>query len=328
MRKVTVIGDTSSGKTSFLYAMYNFIAMGYVDGFTMSATDEIADSSLQEKFLQLEDTSLGIRRFPTASNSREVYEFELQYGFAEIATFEWVDYPGGYISENGEGRNELTNDLKNSDAWVIFIDGEKLLNVLEGKKRIMDVCGKYNKFIGKLITQKTSIPKALPVIITKGDLIANSGIENWQEKIQDAIRQGLSPCFADNFESLVSISTVSLGNNIADNNFKGDLDPINIEYPITISMLSILNNLFDIEFYEVARLKKMIETDYNKFFSSRERREEWQRQIDAITPKLVKWQKMAKAILNTLHDEKSLWHCGSELSMIDFYNKEFLITQN
>jgi hypothetical protein len=327
MQKVTVIGDTSSGKTSFLYAMYNFIAMGYVDGFTMSATDDIADNKLQDKFSILENYSLGEKRFPKPSNERETYEFELQYGFVEIANFEWVDYPGGYISENGEGRNDLTNDLKNSDAWVIFIDGEKILKVLEGRKSVMDICGKYNKFIGKLITQKITIPKALPIIITKGDLIGNSGIENWQEKVQEIIKRGMSPCFANNFESLVSISTVSLGNNIANNNFKGELDPINIEYPITISMLSILNNLFDVEFYEVARLKKLIEEDYDKFFSSLNRRQEWQRKIDAIAPKLVKWQKMANAILNTLHDEKSLWHCGEKLSMVDYYRKEFLISQ-
>ena len=359
MRKVTVIGDTSSGKTSFLYAMYNFVAMGYVDGFTMSAADDIADNKLQDKFSILENSSLGEERFPKPSNEREAYEFELQYGFAEIATFEWVDYPGGYISENGEGRNELTNDLKNSDAWVIFIDGEKILEVLlsyderlqkksekkdkisedefksflqenedKTKKEMISVCGKYNKFIGKLISQKISIPKALPIIITKGDLIANSGIENWQEKIQNIMKQGLSPCFADNFQSLVSISTVSLGNNIAENNFRGNLDPINIEYPITISMLSILNNLFAKELPEIARLNDLIEEDYNKFFSSRERREDWQRQIDVIAPKLVKWQKMAKAILGTLHDEKSLWYFGEKLSMIDYYKTIFCITEN
>lgn len=323
MRKVTVIGDTSSGKTSFLYAMYNFIAMGYVDGFTISATDEIADNFLQEKFSQLENTSLSLRRFPTASNAREVYAFELQYGFAEIANFEWVDYPGGYISENGEGKIELSNDLKNSDAWVIFIDGEKLLKVLREEMNIMKVCGKYNMFM----TTLRQHPKALPIIITKGDLIANSGIEGWQEKVQEVIQKGLSACFKDTFNSLVSISTVSLGNNIAENNYTGELDPINIEYPITISMLSILNYLFDIEFYEVARLKKLIEEDYNKFFSSLERRNEWQKQIDAITPKLVKWQKMANAILNTLHDEKLLWRSGEKTSMINYYRKEFLINQ-
>jgi len=359
MRKVTVIGDTSSGKTSFLYAMYNFIAMGYVDGFTISAADDIVDNSLQEKFSQLENASLGIRRFPAASPSREIYEFELQYGFAEIANFEWVDYPGDYVSETGEGRNELTNHLKNSDAWVVFIDGGKLLKVLvsyderiqnildkEGKipgdefktllqenvnrtrQEMIRICGKYNQFITRLRTQKISIPKALPIIITKGDLIGNLGIDNWQKKVQEIIKLGLSAVFVSTCEAHISISTVSLGDNIAENNYTGELDPVNIEYPITISMLSILNNLFDIEFYEFAQLKKLIEEDYEKFWSSAERRKEWQKQIDIIEPKLVKWQKMANAILNTLHDEKPLWQGEEELSMVDYYRKEFLINQN
>ncbi|GHT35839.1 hypothetical protein FACS189434_14060 [Bacteroidia bacterium] len=325
MSKVTVIGDTSSGKTSFLYAMYNFIAMGYVDGFTMSATDNMVDYTLQEKFAQLANATLGMRRFPGASTVREVYEFELQYGFQEIAKFEWIDYPGGYISENGEGRNELTNDLRNSDAWVIFIDGEKLLSVLEDEMSIIAICGKYNRFVSRLINQGISIPKSLPIIITKGDLIANSGIENWKEKVQETIKQGISPCFTSTFNSLVSISTVSLGSNIADNNFKGELDPINIEYPITISMLSILNNLFDIERSEDADLNRKIEKEEGRWWASDRKLTEWQRQIDAITPKLVKWQKMAKAILNTLHDEKSLWYSGEKLSMVDYYHEKFLI---
>lgn len=65
MSKITVIGDTSSGKTCFLYAMYNFIAQGYVEGFTMSAANDAQDSELQSMYELLENKSLGNDRFPS-----------------------------------------------------------------------------------------------------------------------------------------------------------------------------------------------------------------------------------------------------------------------
>ena len=168
MSKITVIGDTSSGKTCFLYAMYNFIAQGYVEGFTMSAANDAQDSELQSMYELLENKSLGNDRFPSPSANREPYDFSLQYGFREIADFTWVDYPGGYIKGQGDGAEDFVEDISSSDAWVIFLDGEKLCNAIlekdsfKQKKLLMDICGKYNKFIGKNKKIGSNNPLILP----------------------------------------------------------------------------------------------------------------------------------------------------------------------
>lgn len=342
MNKITVIGDTSSGKTCFLYAMYNFIALGYVDGFTMSATSDGKDSELQKMYEILDNSSLGADRFPTASTSRDVYEFSLQYGFKEIASFQWSDYPGTYISNQGEGVEELLNDLASSDAWVIFIDGEKLseavleTNTMRKKKKLIDVCGKYNKFIAN---NRTSIPTSVPVIVTKSDVIINRLIEHFVKsgdsadraaekayfEVESMVKQGLSAFFAETSDALKSISIVTLGDELMKDGYRGELDPVNIEYPITLSMLSILTHNFHNVFRRISDLKKYIQEDQEKFFSSKKRRDEWQAEIDRIRPQLTEWQKMAKAILSTLADDKKLWKNGAEYNLKEYYQKEFLM---
>lgn len=342
MNKITVIGDTSSGKTCFLYAMYNFIALGYIDGFTMSAISDGKDSELQKMYEILDNSSLGPDRFPTASTSRDVYEFSLQYGFKEIASFQWSDYPGAYISSQGEGVEDLLNDLSSSDAWVIFIDGEKLCDAIlettpiKRKKKLIDVCGKYNKFIAN---NSNSIPPSVPIIVTKSDVIINQLIDHFTKsgenpnkaaekaffEVENIVKQGLSGFFAETNDALKSISIVTLGDELMKDGYRGELDPVNIEYPITLSMLSILNHNFDSLFNHISNLKQYIHEDCEKFFSSKKRRDEWQAEIDRIRPQLTEWQKMANAILSTLAESKKLWKNGEEYNLKEYYFKEFLI---
>lgn len=344
MNRITVIGDTSSGKTCFLYAMYNFIAEGYVDGFTMSATSDEKDSQLQKMYSILSDKSLGLDRFPAASQTRDEYEFSLQYGFKEIASFKWSDYPGAYISNQGEGAGELINDLAESDAWVIFIDGEKLRDAIlehipmRRRKMLMDICGKYNRFISN---NNSIIPSSVPIIVTKSDALINPLIEQFVQEgesesraaskaffeVENIVKQGLSAFFADTNESLKSISIVTLGDRLMENSYTGDLDPVNIEYPITLSMLSILCHNFDNVFKRISELKRMIEHDKTKFFSSASRRNQWQMEIDKIRPQLNNWQKMAKAILSTLAESKKLWKGGIEVNLVDYYSNELLLNE-
>lgn len=342
MSKITVIGDTSSGKTCFLYAMYNFIAQGYVEGFTMSAANDAQDSELQSMYELLENKSLGKDRFPTPSSNREPYDFSLQYGFKEIADFTWVDYPGGYIKGQGDGAEDFIEDISSSDAWVIFLDGEKLCNAIlekdsfKQKKLLMDICGKYNKFIGR---NNNCIPNSVPIIVTKSDILINTLINKYiasgecEEKaveksifdVNDSVKKGLSALFMDVNDTIKSISIVTLGDHLSDNGYTGDLDPVNIEYPITLSMLSILKQKFDSKFRRVSELKHMIEKDKTRFFSSRARRDEWQAEIDKIRPQLGEWQRMANAILSTLSESKKLWKNGNEYNLSEYYRNEFLI---
>lgn len=344
MGRITVIGDTSSGKTCFLYAMYNFIADGYVDGFTMSATNDEQDSLLQKMYRILSDKSRGLDRFPAASQTREEYEFSLQYGFREIASFKWSDYPGAYISNQGEGAGELINDLTGSDAWVIFIDGEKLRDVIlehtpmKRKKMLIDICGKYNRFISH---NYSIIPSSVPIIVTKSDALINPLIEQYVQEgeseskavskaffeVEYAVKQGFSAFFADTNDSVKSISIVTLGDRLMENSYQGELEPINIEYPITLSMLSILCHNFNNKFQRISDLKKMIEQDKERFFSSEERRKEWQAEIDRIRPQLAIWQKMATAILSTLAESKKLWKGGVELNLAEYYSNELLLNE-
>ena len=135
----------------------------------------------------------------------------------------------------------------------------------------------------------------------------------------------MSALFKEVNDTIKSISIVTLGDHLSDNGYTGDLDPVNIEYPITLSMLSILKQKFDSKFRRVSELKHVIEKDKTKFFSSKARRDEWQAEINKIRPQLAEWQKMANAILATLADSKRIWKKGEEYNLTEYYKNEFLI---
>lgn len=333
MNKITVIGDTASGKTCFLYAMYNFISEGYVPGFTI-ATDNISqDNFLEQMYDRLSNGELGLERFPAPSNNREIYNFKLQYSFQDVAEFEWVDYPGSDIKDNGEGSQKLVSDLSDSQAWVIFIDGDKLANVIlepidSQYKKLVSLCGKYNRFIAKI---NKSIPKTVPIIITKGDLLMSklcsrfSSDDELFEQINSAIINGFSGLFGEMNDIIKSISLVSLGDTISENNYSGELCPENIDYPITLSVLSILGSRFTDRAERLECLREKISKEQDRLFTRERFIREYEAEMRLISPDLPKWSSMASAMLRQFSDKKSIWKGNKPMNFKEYYKKQFLI---
>lgn len=239
--KITVAGLTGCGKTCYLLGMY-FRMSGGLKNFTLS-TNEDDDLSLERQWEIMCDSGLGNDRFPLPSDKVSKYDFKLKYSFKEIMSFEWIDYPGGSLkssSKENQMTAEFIENLKNSSCLILFIDGDTFSNNTDDPAIELSLNGavKYTKLINAFEDENHFIPP-VAIVITKYDLCSRT-----KEEIKEYIKEGFPVLFTPNdyngYEKLVSIIPVSLGKNIAENGYKGELSPFNIHLPIAFSIWSTL----------------------------------------------------------------------------------------
>ncbi|MBR4903791.1 MAG: PTS glucose transporter subunit IIA [Selenomonadaceae bacterium] len=232
--KLTILGETGSGKTCYLLGMYYEMSAGR-DGYSIIATDRDESRLLVTRFKNLKDASLGRARFPEPTDAAQKYKFELQHAFNTILPFEWIDYPGGWLDASksaGSELDEVENSIYNSSALFICIDGENLIadNTQDKIDRVREKCSRHiSPYLGRLANNnrgKKFPPVAL--IITKFDLCN-------RETDEDEIRLILEKCFSPLFErddTFIVIIPVSLGSELQDDEYRGTFKPINLHLPI------------------------------------------------------------------------------------------------
>lgn len=241
--KITVAGLTSSGKTCYLTGMYYRMSAG-LKNFTLS-TDEDSDLYFERQWEKMCNSSLGDDRFPPLTDQVSKYDFKLKYSFKEIINFEWIDYPGGSLKFSST-ENEMTADfmenLKESSCLILFIDGkifskdvdDPALQLLQNGART------YTKLINIFEEENESVPPVV-IVITKYDLCSRSS-----EEVKNYIKEGFpvlfTPAEQDGYEKLVSIIPVTLGKNITENNYRGEVNPRHIHLPIAFAIWCTLKN--------------------------------------------------------------------------------------
>lgn len=159
-RKILMIGNRDSGKTSYMASAYGLMNTGKY-GFYVYGDDE-SDMWLKTIFQQIK-----AGQYPLPTDKRSQFNFDLYYHHNKVLSFEWVDYFGGVISESKS--QELAEDIGNADAIMIFLEASALA---ENKKSVTQF-----RRIQALITEKlTNMDRHFDVIvvITKYDLIGDS----------------------------------------------------------------------------------------------------------------------------------------------------------
>lgn len=234
--RFTALGMSGSGKTCYVLGMYYKMCVG-ANGFTLTTTNQ--DASKLEDWMDRLDDETGPDRFPSGTTLTEVtdYSFKLNYQNTGIMSFDWVDYGGGTLKarENNAGAyNRFNEAIDASTAIYIFIDGELLCDENE-QTRIKNVNRKCARVINPYITSYLEGHRAMlpPIVfvVTKADLCAPY---LKPDEIDSIIKECFSSVFGD--EQLVYITAVTLGNNISDDNYSGDVDPINIHIPFLIGI--------------------------------------------------------------------------------------------
>ena len=236
--KFTILGETGSGKTCYLLGMYYEMSMG-VAGFTVKAKNDDDDKNLAIRYEILKDKSRGAGRFPAGTDDVQKMEFDLRFANETIDSFEWVDYPGGFLDStkrdsDSELYKEVEESINNSYMLFICVDGANLVGDDTDEKidKVRRKCGRnITPYLGDIKKHNENFPP-VGIIITKYDLCKDDTDE---DEIREIMEEAFDSLFSDE-DALVFVIPVSLGDNLKDDDHRGDLKPINIELPILLGM--------------------------------------------------------------------------------------------
>ena len=231
----TILGMSGAGKTCYLLGLYYKMGSG-LRGYTI-VSDEDTDVQLRDRYARLCDVNLEMdKRFPAGTDNTSQYEFDLQYGYKKIMSFDWLDYPGGLLDRKNSGNLEEYENVKKSinksSSLFICVDGSLLLGD-DTDEKIENVRDNCSNVINTFFSEYNKSNKTLPptaIIITKYDLCKN---DTDADELSEIIEEAFSPFFVKNdIEKFVTIIPVSIGVNIMDEEYSGKMKPINIHLPI------------------------------------------------------------------------------------------------
>lgn len=315
--QITILGMSGSGKTCYLLGLYYTMGAG-LKGYTI-ATDEDTDVQLRDRYAKLCDASLEKQqRFPAGTDNISKYEFDLQYGYNTIMSFDWVDYPGGLLDRKNSGSLEDYEDVKkainNSSSLFICVDGSLLLgdDVDEKIDNIRDKCSNViNTFFTEYFKSNNSLPPTA-IIVTKYD-ICKDDID--EKELCEIIEEAFSPFFVkNNTEKVVTIIPVSIGTNIMDDDYSGKMKPLNIHLPIFMGIWfalikKIQDHVKNMQWQEkvnegkISDLRDQKAREENKwFFKSKEEVQDLARKIQEAENENKKQTAKLNYMLNAMAD--------------------------
>lgn len=250
--KLTMLGTTGSGKTTFLLGMYNTMSLG-VQGYFLYTEEPDEGFDLGDAWDQLVEE--GMLPPPTAEDQSKRYQFVFNHGFNTLVTVEWLDYRGGAITGRAGSASDvaqLREQLAASDSIYLVFDGGKLTPWLDGKASITSVqkelkIREMTQLVQHAIKDRKNKNLPLPsiaVVITKADLLAGPGrevgdalntvIDNLKFLVEAAYVEGvttlLCPVQVGNFGP-----TTPLQVDIS------DIDPMGLHRPIIFSLMHYLS---------------------------------------------------------------------------------------
>ena len=239
--KITMLGTTGAGKTSYLLGMYAAMQSG-IQGFTLSAKDIDLDLELTERWEQLISIQ-GADRWPTPNaGAIEHSYFNFNYGLRPIMSFEWIDYRGLALSDRSEEQDvrELSQYLAASECVFLTLSGEYLQDRVTPTTVRELKSDRMNQFLQQYISnnhQPTSgNPFAIAIIITKYDLCHHRK----REEVITDIKKLFQALFAPDSGWLVMICPVSLGKELESDTDNGTIVPVNVHLPVVFAVYSQL----------------------------------------------------------------------------------------
>lgn len=233
--RFTAIGLSGSGKTCYVLGMYYQMITGY-KGFSLKANGE--NVSRLEQWMDNLDECSGCEKFPSGTSLTEVtdYEFKLKYALKDIMTFNWIDYGGGSLkarTDNGQAYASLMQSIQQSTALYIFLDGAWFCKD-DKETRIKEVKRKARVLNDYLLTfsdyHQDSVPPIV-FVITKSDICS-------EYLDEDDFYDIMTECFGSVMTKgcRVYMTMVSLGRNISDDDYSGDVDPVGMHIPFFIGI--------------------------------------------------------------------------------------------
>ena len=239
--KITMLGTTGAGKTSYLLGMYAVMQTG-VQGFTLAAKDMDLDLELTQRWEKLISLQ-GEDRWPTPNAAAmEHYGFDFSYGFRPLMGFQWLDYRGLALSDRSTEQDvsDLVQYLKESECLFLCISGEHLVKEISPTTVREIKSDRMNQFIQQYVSvnKQPNPQKPFPVaiVITKYDLCHHRD----KDEIIADVKKLFQGLFTPNSGWLVMICPVSLGKELCDNPENASITPVNVHLPVVFAVYSQL----------------------------------------------------------------------------------------
>jgi GTPase SAR1 family protein len=241
--KITMLGTTGAGKTSYLLGMYAVMQTG-IQGFTLAAKDMDLDLELIQRWEKLISLK-GEDRWPTPNAAAmEYYGFDFSYGFRPLMGFEWLDYRGLALSDRSTEQDvaDLVQYLQASACLFLCISGEHLTSELTPNTVREIKSDRMNQFVQQYVSNNkqpnSQQPFPVAIIITKYDLCHHRE----REAIIADVKKLFQALFTPNSGWLVMICPVSLGRDLGDDPDNAKIVPVNVHLPVVFAVYSQLRS--------------------------------------------------------------------------------------
>lgn len=318
--KVTIVGYTGSGKTTYLIGMYMCMSGAGCKHYTIGAVNPNQDILLEQMWDKLCDGT-----FPEASYNSEKYSFHIAHNYKPVCNFDWLDYPGGILSQpNHKDWKSFKESIRSSDCLLLVLDGEKFDIEADDKKEYAEKLAKKIKYdkgmrnelkeFNDLSEKGIRIPPTC-IVITKCDLI-NS---DYRDVIERVLRESM-PSLFDGTDIMI-ITSVSLGANIRE---EGP-DPFCIEEPIAFAVLTILIKYMKALDEKKSQTRAVVNKDRNfftKWLDSSEI-ESAQSELKNLNEVGSKWMTDAFKLIELFHAEKDIFVMGKKYNFREYMRNLF-----
>lgn len=210
--KVTMLGISGSGKTSFISGLYHSLVSGTVkkngsltsligleDDGTVHATTGLSTSQLLENYKIKEVMSAFSGTFETQdfNFNLRLIDKGMREQFVPIHVF---DYKGGLLMDLEDESEILLNQVKNSDAILIMLDAIMLTHYADDMFKCKEITGAdhMNMIMNSLSTVMNKKGVTILTVLTKTDSNAIPDVYKADDflKLKELAKEALDTVFA------------------------------------------------------------------------------------------------------------------------------------
>ena len=234
MEKITMLGTSNSGKTCFIYAMYDFMQK-VRNGFTFITNDPDVDMDLNEGWESIAFDGV----WPNGTDRTRFYDFTVMFKSRPIMEFSWCDYRGGAIMDRSTEQDveELHNRIFDSECLIVCVGADTIKAILSGDNRKGRDLVRLNNLIVRYAAKSQ---RRIPIIfaLTKADLYTVQD----QNQLLGVIKSYFSALYEEGAGWLFAVVPVTLGQfeSSSGNEIRGIVAPKNVHIPVMFFLHSIV----------------------------------------------------------------------------------------
>lgn len=175
--KITMLGDSGTGKTTFMMTTYGLMAEDGIQGFSVESNDKTLHKKLMKAFGRFRATG----EYPDATVQMESYQYAFYIDDQGVLEFQITDIRGESIRDYDT--DELRKALRESDVILLFLNGCDLIMGNDVSDSLFDLYPLINSSIDTSRKRVLIMP-----VFTQMDRL-----EELSDNFMDILREPIQP---------------------------------------------------------------------------------------------------------------------------------------